>query len=820
MLREPRRLLSVGIAIALGVAFMTATLLFGASLNAAIRDLAGAQLRDAAVVVSPGSDANAGPLDEAAIEEIRSAPGVEGVTARYTQYAMFTGRGAQSPLPVSNLPVLTDRTRLVDGRLPQSDEEVAISTHMRDDYTIALGEQIPTQSFVGDGQPRLSTVVGFIDPGNDAVNTPRTDYVFATDSGAVAITGMPGYSSLLVQGQDPDALKATISGLGTVQDHGLTVRTRAEELRHQIDELTGESSAITNFLLVFAGIALFVSVIVIANTFSILVAQRSRQLAMMRCVGATKGQVFSIVLGEALVLGLIGSAVGIALGAGLVWLFLALSKGALTMTVPFTLSLNAFVSPYIVGVLVTLLSSLSAARRATAVAPLAALHPELANSEAKRLGAVRAVLGSLLVLAGAGLLVGAWRMAGANSSDDSSQSIVLIAMAGGGLGFLGVIGLGRGLIPALSRVIGQPLRRAGVPGELAVANSRRNPGRAASTANALLVGVTLITVLVVGASCTQATIDRALGQQYPQDASIQTSDGINSNVLDEIRRVPEVAGVETVTTVDAQIGDGEATQNVQLVGVSPEAAQVSRIPERYEGIPEGHARTNSSDFTNGQRVTVNRDGRSIELTVDVDSSYPQYLAVTPATLAQLDPEAPEAAWVRYTDQADAQKVTSQISQLEDLRGASITSGATQRAQYQQSIDIVLLVAMGLLAMAVIIAVIGVGNTLSLSVLERIQELGLLRALGMTRGQVRQMVAWESVTLAAVATLVGLVIGSLVGLVGARSLLASSSVSFIIALPWGRLAALLVVALIAGWLASLAPAARAVRVAPSAALATE
>ncbi|WP_316670894.1 ABC transporter permease, partial [uncultured Propionibacterium sp.] len=409
MLRQPRRLLSAGIAIVLGVAFMTTTLLFGASLTASVRELAGGQIGNAAVVVSPGDDQQATTVDQQVIDAVSRTSGVESTRANYQSWVLFSRTGAQNEIEVDNLPRLTDRTSLVEGRIPQSDDEVAVSTHMRDSYEIGLGEQITTQTFTNGSQPHQSTVVGFIEPGSDAVSTPRSDHIFATDTGAVAITGVPGYSSLMVFGQDPAALKTAISELGPVKDGGCTVRTGEEQMRHQIDELVRQSSSVTNFLLVFAGIALFVSVIVIANTFSILVAQRARQLAMMRCVGATKGQVFATVTGEALVLGAVGSAVGVAAGVVLARVFLHFGQGMFNIAVPFTMSANALVAPFIVGVVITFFASLGAARRATAVAPLAALHPELAAAETKRLGVVRAVLGGLLALVGAGLLVTAWR---------------------------------------------------------------------------------------------------------------------------------------------------------------------------------------------------------------------------------------------------------------------------------------------------------------------------------------------------------------------------------------------------------------------------
>ncbi|SPF67832.1 FtsX-like permease family [Propionibacterium ruminifibrarum] len=819
MLRQPRRLISAGIAIALGVAFMTATLLFGSSLSAAVRDLAGGQVGDAAAVVTANENEDATPIDRQVVDAVAAVPGVERTRALYESWAQLSRMGAQTQVGVNNLPELTEKTTLAEGRLPQSDGEVAVSTHLRDSYAIELGEELTTQSYLDQHQTQ-SKVVGVIDPGSDAVTSPDSDYLFATDDGATAITGITGYSSIMVFGEDPEALKTAIGDSAAIKDGGFTVRTGTEQVQHQIDMLAGASRSITSFLLIFAGIALFVSVIVIANTFSILVAQRARQLAMMRCVGATRGQVFATVIGEALVLGAIGSAAGLAFGAGLAWVFLHFGQGLFNTEVTFSASTGAFVAPFLIGVAITFLSCLGAARRATAVAPLAALHPELATAETKRLGPVRGILGALLVLAGAGLLVTGWRMAGTGDDEAHMTATILTAMAGAILAWLGVIVLGRGLIPALAAVIGSPLGRASAPGELAVANSRRNPGRAAATANALLVGVTLIGTLTIGAACSQATVDHELGDHYPQDAIIAPTGEISDGVLHQIRDTEDVTGAERVTTVHAQASGGDTTKDVDVMGVSYAAAQLSRAPQRYDGVGDGEFLTDDTDFADGQRVTVSQDGRSVELTARVSPTYESALVVTPATMAQLAPDASTIVWVRYADKADAQHVTSQLGQIEPLKNASINSGAAERAVYQQLIDMVLMVAMALLAIAVLIAVVGVGNTLSLSVLERTQELGLLRAMGMTKGQVRQMVGLESMTLAAVATVIGLGLSVVFGIVGARALLESPDISLVVDLPWLRLALIVAVALLAGWLASLAPASRAVKVTPSAALATE
>ena len=552
---------------------------------------------------------------------------------------------------------------------------------------------------------------------------------------------------------------------------------------------------------------------------------------------------FATVIGEALALGAVGSAVGVLVGYGLSRLLLSLGQNPLTTPVVFAASAAALIAqalaPETTGYLLPshlaaepahaailkklgltpcmdMRFRLGAARRATAVAPLAALHPELAAREVKSLGPVRAVVGMLLAAAGGALLVYGWRTSGGSDTGGALRTLLTV-MAGAATSFLGVLVLGRGIIPALARVIGAPLRRSGVSGELAVSNSRRDPGRAAATANALLVGVTLISSLTIGAATSQSTIDRALSDQYPLDASIRTEQGVDQTVLERIRSVDGVTGAALVPSAQMRATADGANAEITTIGVSGEAARGSRASHTPRVESDDQILIGGKDFHDGQRVVLHDGDASMELTARIDDSLQDTAVVAPDVLAALAPDASNGVWARYADNADASRVTRDIGRIDGLQGAEITSGAVAREKYQQIIDVVLIVATALLAVAVIIAVIGVGNTLSLSVLERARELGLL--LGMTRGQVRSMVAWESVTLAAVATVIGLALGAVYGIIGCKGMIASN-VTLVVAIPWARIVLIAGVAMLAGWLASLAPAARAVKVAPSAALAAE
>ncbi len=820
MLRQPRQLISAAIAILLGVAFVAATLVFSSSLNNGMTTLVAGQVGDAKVVVTPAEngqdpDSTSQPSISREIrDEIAGVAGVTDTRDVVEGAARMTVDGQQNYIALASQPQLSDETTMFDGRLATGDGEITLNKAAADAYHLSVGDQVTVSDFADNGSKQ--TVVGIVDAGNDAVTQTMASWVFAPTDQAMALTMLNGYSNIFVSSDlDAEQLRATIADLPGVSAAGLTVRTGQAEIDAALDEMTGDTNAIQYVLLGFATIALFVAVIVIANTFTILVAQRVRQMALLRCVGATKGQIFRSVFGEAALLGLVASVLGIGAGFGLAAALIPLAADKMGAPLSFSVSVSAVLVPLVVGVVITLAASISPARQATRVAPLAAMRPELAVGKTKRMGLLRLIAGLVLIAAGiAGLVVGITANAGAGIAP------LVIAILGGIVSFVGVFMVGRGLIPAIARVLGVLPARSSVGGELAVGNMRRNPGRAAATANALLVGVTLITMLSVGASSAQASLDRYLGALFPQDATVVAKGGVSETDLSHITEVSGVSDAVLVPseTLAVSVG-GERT----VVGVDNDAAAITHMPSRYENLDATTVRTADTSISDGQNITLTGvDGQQVTLKASVSTDYTEDFIVSEQVLDQLAPNAPDDAWVQYDADANVNTVTTDLGKaVGNLNQVEVDSGAQMSEMFQQVIDIVLAVAIGLLAVAVTIAVIGVANTLALSVLERTQEIGLLRALGMTRRQVRSMISWEAVLIAVVAAILGLVMGTVYGLAGTKTLLAiTSDTPFVAGLPWLRLAIIAVIAVGAGWLASLIPASRANRISPSAALATD
>ncbi|MDK9354482.1 FtsX-like permease family protein [Propionibacterium freudenreichii] len=817
MLRQPRQLISAGIAILLGVAFVAATFVFSASLNAGMTKLVAGMVGDAKVAVSP-SDKVYTPVTPQQADTVSKVPGITRAKKIVQGSATLQVDGQDNRALISSQPDLSSETTLFEGTLAKGDGQVSISKSAADAYHLKLGDKVTLETF--DNQTFDETVVGIINAGNDAVTQPLASWVFAPTEQAMAMASTNGYNLVLLYGNGDDtALRDAVQSAQGVSDAQLTVRTGQDEVKAAMKQMTGSTNSIQYVLLSFAAIALFVGIIVIANTFSILVAQRVRQLALLRCVGATRNQVFGMVFGEAALLGLVGSVAGILAGFGLAAALIPLASKGAQIPLAFSISPAAVIVPLVVGVLITLAASISPARKATRVAPLAAMRPELAVGKAKRLGIVRAIIGVLLVAGGAAMLA----MGMVRAKPNSGMGGLVIAIGGGLLSFIGVLLVGRGLIPALARLIGTPLAKSSVSGDLAVGNTRRNPGRAAATANALLVGVTLITLLTVGASASQASLDRYLSATYPQDAVVSAVKSVDEQTLTRIKATDGVQDAALVPSTTADVSYGTTNTERKVDGVDNAAAHLTHFPQRYENLDDNTVRTSDTSLHDGETVTIKGTaGTTVQLTAKVSDDYAPTLIVSTTVLNKIDADAPDSAWVQYKAGANVNTVTTDLGKaIGNLGHSSIDSGAQARAQFGQMIDIVLAVAVGLLAVAVAIAVIGVANTLGLSVLERTQEIGLLRALGMTRRQVRAMISWEAVMIAVVAAALGLALGVTYGLIGAKTLLGSiTSTPFVAGLPWVRLVIIGLIAVAAGWLASLIPASRANRISPSAALATE
>lgn len=776
-----RRHVAAALAVVIGVTFVVAT----GGLTAAARDGLTAGLSDpydaADAVVTDVSGDDAVSLKEErgddlsvlgwAIEPVRS----DGVTV-------------DREADVAEIPTDPEMRwpTLVEGDFPTGPGEAAVDHN--DAKSLGLGVGDPIE--VGDGV--TATVTALVDAPSALM--AATVYLVWADLAPLA-------DDLFVQSiawrGDTDGV-TDLAPYAEVQDVDTYLAETLEEVNQQVD-------AIALLLLLFGAVALFVSVLVIANTFTILLAQRQRDLALLRCVGATRRQLRRSITLEAAVLAVSASLLGLVLGT----LAARGLAAAISHAVP-DAGIGApavppswYAAALVLGVGVTLVAATLPLRRAARVSPLAALRPDAGPTVRSRAGVVRLAAGGVLIAVGAVGL--AFAVVDRNP---------LAMVAGGGAAFTGVLLLGPVIVPGLIRLL--PVRLLGPAAALAAGNAVRHPRRTAATAASLVVGVTLTTAVLTGLASSRGAVDEEMTRQHPVDATVTGTDrplpaGLADDVaatagVDRTRVVPgtraEVAGLGPTTVLAA--GDDGVLRSPLAPGPG-----VLWLPYDAGG----------NDLS-GRTIAVTTDAGTVRLRVVGGEGWGQAALVAPQTLEQLDADpATWAVWVRAGD-VDADDLGGDLEALGGPAGAEVTNDLANRQYVDLQLDVVTGAVVGLLGIAVVIALLGIGNTLGLSVLERSREHALLRALGFRRRQLRATLATEAVLLSVVATAIGVALGLVFAWVGLEAMVRTAVDDVPLLLPWGQLAAMVGVTAVAGLAACVLPARRAARTAPAAGLAAE
>ena len=805
MIHERRRLIPTMIAVIIGVAFMASTLMLMDSIKASTLRTQAAAVGDAAVVVT-GKDKT---IAQTTVDKVAKVDGVTSVEATRNVFLQRTDNGQSAYVSGHLIPAHPD---MVEGRAPTGPNEVAVNQSTADNKA-AVGSRITVSDM---SQKKLKstnlTVVGVLNPNARTTSTPTSPEIYLPAATLAGISGQEGADVLYVNSDRPasEVVKDASKAVGSTA----TVRTADDERAHQAEHASDGFAAMTTFMGAFAVIALAVAAMVIVNTFTILVAQRTRTLALARCIGATRKQVRRSVVGEALTAGLSGSAVGTALGICVTQLMLmGLKAAGSPVDASVSVTVMSCIIPLIVGIVVTTLAALSPARRATKVAPVTALQP-MTETPTRRIGRVRIMLGALLFIAGAALVVVS------ATADMETNVAVLCGVAGGFVSFAGVLVLAPVLIGGLSRAVGSA-HLGGVPGELAVENTQRNPRRTATTTSALLIGVTLITTVATGAATGRASIDKVMNGHFPVDATVRAQGPLDKATIQDARKTDGVAKVATVTTATGTIEGGGDAKQTTIQGVSSEFSQVVRNDSATKGLDSTHAVGSVPGASDGDKITVTVNGNKVNLTLVGHGQDTQGIVVTQDVMTKLAPKAePTQLQVRYKDGTDQSKTTQALSKsMSAHQGVTVASTADQKAQMDKVINILLGMIVGLLVISVIIAMVGVANTLGLSVVERTREIGLLRALGLTRKQVRSMFGTEALILSGIAAILGIALGIGYGIAGSHALF-SSIMTVQASVPWVQMLVVAVVSVLAGWLASVIPGRRGAKIKPAVALAEE
>jgi len=808
----PTRMVAVVLAIVLGVGFVAATLVFGATFRASLGAAVSARYVPTDVVVTGDSSVDQQKL----LSTVRAVNGVDEAEYQPTAMPEFSSAGARGVLRLDAVP---DDPRLrwfdlTSGTWPSSADQILIDAATAASTTLQLGSPVTITGHDGT-DPLTVTVVGIADTTASAFSGAQNQ-AFAAGS---LVSKLSLGSELSLGGDSGPIVAIAASGVSAEQLRGdiatavpanVTVQTSATQIEQDLARVTGGATVLTIVLLGFAITAVVASGIVIANTFTILLTQRRRHIALTRCIGGSRGQVRSEVLAEAALVGAIGAVIGVAagIGVGVLGARLAGLDAAGPVLPPLPLLFTG-----LGGIAFTALAAYAPASRAMRIAPLAALRPVADAAELKRASVLRLSVAGVLTLLGVVLMVAA-----------VTVPALLLGMAGGALSACGILLLTRTFLPGALRVVGRLGGVFGPPGRLAAANAHRNPGRAAATTAALMLGVGLIVTLQVGASSAQASLDRNFAERYPVDIAItSTGSAIAPGVVEA------VANVDGIRTSGVAIGAALESSGIgtTILGVGEEAAAaLAAVPAELRDdtvIVPSHLL--SAGLSVGDRITVRASGGSSEFTVAAGTLARQgingdSLITTAAAIARLAPDAaPVAVWAAVDPDADLATVTATLNRLiapED--GLSLGGSAPERAAIGSELGTVITLATALLAVAVIIAIVGIGNTLGLSVIERTRESALLRALGLHRRQLRLMLAVEAALLAGVGASIGVLAGIGYGWVGAASAFGQAGGPMVLDIPWGQLGLVLLLAVVAALLASVMPARRAARATPTQALA--
>ena len=823
-LLDLRRTISALVAVAMSAALIAFAFIISDSFRTQTQTSARVSVGDAAVVVQDGRRANSteGALDDSLLNRVSALDGVSSVRGAHWDMLgldlpkqLSHSVGAQ--IAAQDVPALTKFTTLSRGRLPKTTGEVAIDSMLAEQQGLSVGNTIRLTSKTDDAKAVHSapTVVGIISAGADSRETD-TGTLYATAEQLQAMGARMDYRSLYVKakpGTDASALLTKVSQTVHSVQPAASVQSRDEAIAQRAQAQTG-GTTIASIINLLAPVCAVVAIIVIATTFSTLVARQTRMVGLMRCIGTTRRQVMLAVLRTGLMTGVVGSVLGAALGTGLGAIavssgtFADLKADQLTIS-PVSLGLTVTL-----GTLVTLIAVLRPARKATRISPLVALTGQVAST--KQAGHRRmwvAVAGVIIAVIGAAIVA-----LGIQASD------IYITASGSAVVVVGTILSLPLLVTAIIGFIGRVSGDTRLPVlQLATRNLARNSGRSAATAATLFVCVLMGSALFVGLSSLNASFDDILGHSSPVDARIfgVTPQTDTAQLTKQVKAVNGVKDVSYVPTLDLiQTVDGESEDiSVDVIDTGT-IAPIARSTSGLEGLDDKTLIVSGIyHIPDGSTVTLTGATGSVELTARVQEGWGA--VVSPAVAQRLNGDTPTNAtvWVRST--GNSMTSDTEHALIAAIRGQKmmVSGSASVSEQISSLITRMALIVCLVLGAALVIALSGLANTTDVSVLERIREIGVLRATGSSRQEIRRLIVTEGALLAAVGGGLGLLVGTALG-VSETLAMAKSAEGMTVHVPYFALIGMFAVTLAVGLAASLRPAGRAASVPPVRALSEE
>ncbi|MFF5360756.1 ABC transporter permease [Streptomyces scabiei] len=837
------------IAVMLSVAFVTGTLVFTDTMGTTFDKLFAATSSDVTVSAKGASDSGETQSDTgkppvmpaSVVDKVGDADGVKSAEGTvFSTSVTVVDADKDSLSPTSGAPTIVGnwnandaRTmKISSGAAPRGPAQIMVDADTADKHDLKLGDEIGVISAVGTHEAKVSGIADFqvTNPGAAIfyLDTATAQKTLVGETGVytnVNVTAAAGFT-------DAQVKKNVSAELGG----GYQVQT-AKEVADANAKDVGEFMGVMKYaMLGFAGIAFLVGIFLIINTFSMLVAQRTREIGLMRAIGSSRGQVNRSVLVEALLLGVFGSVLGVAGGVGLaIGLMKLMSATGMNLsTDDLTIAWTTPAVGLLLGIVVTVLAAYVPARRAGKVSPMAALRDAGAPLDAKA-GLVRAVIGLLLTGAGGYCLYLA------SAADKASEGSMWL---GGGvvLSLIGFVVIGPLLAGAVVRVLGAVVLRAfGPVGRMAERNALRNPRRTGATGAALMIGLALVACLSVVGSSMVASATEQLDKTVGTDFIIQSDTGqlITPQAVEAAKSAEGVKNVTEYkwTQADFTTPDGKTLKDTAITAADPSYATdlatevvAGKLPDAYRpdsmSVHEKFAKDH--DIELGSKIAVAfKDGRTADLTVraitssdvviDAGAMYTSIdtmATYVPADKMPLD----QLLFASAKEGQDAAAYTSLKDALHDYPQYEVRDQTDYKEALKGQIDQLLNMIYGLLALAIIVAILGVVNTLALSVVERTREIGLMRAIGLSRRQLRRMIRLESVVIALFGALLGLGLGMGWGAT-AQQLLALEGLN-VLDIPWPTIIGVFIGSAFVGLFAALVPAFRAGRMNVLNAIATE
>ncbi len=888
MRKSVRMLIASGIAILIGSMFMSATLLFANSVDDLVVRNATEEFGSANYAIS-FKNPNSSPSSEIHykdlhLDEISKMPGVNGIRSDDATALVKVEKGDKSVTSIAwssglygNLPVY----KSTEGRDPQKIGEITLIKSIAKSIHANIGDTITLVKVDDTGGDKEKSydvrVVGLVDDGEHSQipTSYRGTYLGGvTNDFCAKLNNLKNFDNQVVQSKvymsiDESKINDLSPKINALLPEQFSLMSRHEVGVRAVRSVSNGTNFVTMFLLSFGVLALLISSLVIANTFQVLVAQRRRTLALLRVIGAQSHQLYTAVLLEAAILGVISAAIGVLCAIGFMGAIsnVNINSGPLSK-IPLIVSLPAVVWPIAIGTIVTVLASMSAARSATKVTPMEALRP-MDLIKDKRASIIRAVFGVVFIVVGilattlsatslASMIAGKSPTAGSDS-----WMTLLGAMFGCALVFIGIVMTAIFWMPFAMKATGAIMALCGPASKVANANVQRNPRRVAATGTALLIGVTLVSTVVTGAICGKATLKGVVDDRYSVDIIIQGKN-VDESLAADISKISGIkhtellpavpmtfknAKGETEYTLVAGVDNVDQLRNVMhtdLDGVNINKDSVL-LPKPDEGeepfdLKKGSLnlqayveKYNSNDDNNdnftpftGMNTDSSNNNKSITVkqvqfkkyrNVSVDSNNTSFVSKSYFN-NYLKPTTHILLISLNSRNANLIDIVKNIRNVTSNYAEVMSTGSVfERAMWESAIDTMMMLLVGLIAVAVVIALIGVANTLSLSVIERTKESATLRAIGMTRGQVRRSLAMEATLISLTSTVSGLIVGTVFGWIGSYMVFSViGKVPFVI--DWTIYAVLALIALFAALLSSVLPARRAVKSSPVVALADE